>query len=280
MVHSVVFQSIPSVCVQLTLQPSLAAPQAWALTVLQHRCVDTLQHLDEYTLLSRYIDGQAANGETALHMATVFGNIACIKVLLAAGASMAVRTTSPVTATSNVLGMSGAIIFQRGSTSLHYAAQCNRTTIIRLMLKVLIKQNSNHFCTTFGALGSIAPAQLLFISDELEHLQMQKYYRNISQVQVCFLQKSCMHLQANADFSNGLQLPYCINGWHPLITPCALDVRKITDERNQLAYHLARQGSFCYASILLDPRVSIENVLQSDCSFLDGEAILPCCSCY
>ena len=108
---------------------------------------------------------------------------------------------------------------------------------------------------------------------------MQKYYKNISQVQVCFPRKSCMHLQAYVDSSNELQLLYCIDDWHPLITSCALDVRKITDERNQLAYHLALQGSFCYASILLDPRVSIENVLQLDCSFLDGEAFLTRCSC-
>jgi len=97
-------------------------------------------------------------------MATAVGNIACIEVLLAAGASMAVQTTSPVTATSHLLGMSGAIIFLQGSTSLHFAAQCNRTAIIRLLLKVSIQQNSNRCRTSFGFLESFAPALLLFIS--------------------------------------------------------------------------------------------------------------------
>ena len=162
--------SLLSVLPQLPLQPSLAAPQTWALNVLQHHLCETLPRLDRYNLLSRYIDGQAANGETALHMATAVGNTACIEVLLAAGASMAVQTTSPMTATSHLLGMSGAIIFLQGSTSLHIAAQCNRTAIIRLLLKVSIQQNSNHCRTSFGFLGSFAPALVLFISTGFEYL--------------------------------------------------------------------------------------------------------------
>ena len=68
-----------------------------------------------------------------------------------------------------------------------------------------------------------------------------------------------------------LQLPYYLDGWRPLLTSYSLDVRKITDACHQLAFHLAWRESFSYASILLDPRVSIEAVLQLDCSFLDGE---------
>lgn len=187
--HGVVFQSIPSVC--LTAAPLATFPcsitSVGTANVLQHYLCETLSRSDRYTLISRYIDGQAADGETALHMATVFGNIACIKVLLAAGASMAVRTTSPVTATSNLLGMSGAIIFLQGSTSLHFAAQCNRTAIILLMLKVFIQQSSNHCRTSFGVLESVTPALLLFISAGFERLHMRQHYKKISQVQVCFL---------------------------------------------------------------------------------------------
>ncbi len=84
-----------------------------------------------------------------------------------------------------------------------------------------------------------------------------------------------MDVQANEDSLHELQLPHYVNSWRPLNTPSSLDVRNITDDCNQLAHHLAWQGSFCYASILLDPRISIENVLQLDCSFLDGEVILP-----
>lgn len=124
---------------------------------------------------------------------------------------------------------------------------------------------------------AIATALLLFTTTGLDNLYMQRHIKELSKVQVCFPLQFCMHLQANVDSLNELQLPYYNDDWRPLTAPCYLDVRKITDERNQLAYHLAWQGSFCYASILLDPTVSIENVLEFDCSSLDGEAII--CSC-
>ena len=76
----------------------------------------------------RYVDSRAENGLTALHMAAALGDLACVKILLGAGASMMVRTVD--------LDMQSSMQFPAGSTPLHLAAQRGQIAILQAMLQV------------------------------------------------------------------------------------------------------------------------------------------------
>ena len=76
----------------------------------------------------RYVDSRAENGLTALHMAAALGDLACVKILLGAGASMMVRTVD--------LDMQSSLQFPAGSTPLHLAAQRGQIAILQAMLQV------------------------------------------------------------------------------------------------------------------------------------------------
>ena len=76
----------------------------------------------------RYIDSRAENGVTALHLAAVHGDLACVLVLLQAGASMMVRTVD--------LDMVSTLSIPAGSTPLHLAAQRGQVAIVQAMLQV------------------------------------------------------------------------------------------------------------------------------------------------
>lgn len=80
-------------------------------------------------LLRRYIDSRAENGVTALHLAAIHGELRCVMALLAAGASMMVRTVD--------LDMHSSLSIPSGSTPLHLAAQKGQVAIIQAMLQVL-----------------------------------------------------------------------------------------------------------------------------------------------
>ncbi|CAK0737042.1 hypothetical protein CVIRNUC_000845 [Coccomyxa viridis] len=75
----------------------------------------------------RYVDSRAENGLTALHMAAALGDLACVKILLGAGASMMVRTVD--------LDMQSSMQFPAGSTPLHLAAQRGQIAILQAMLQ-------------------------------------------------------------------------------------------------------------------------------------------------
>ncbi|CAL5218420.1 g96 [Coccomyxa viridis] len=75
----------------------------------------------------RYVDSRAENGLTALHMAAALGDLACVKILLGAGASMMVRTVD--------LDMQSSLQFPAGSTPLHLAAQRGQIAILQAMLQ-------------------------------------------------------------------------------------------------------------------------------------------------
>ena len=79
-------------------------------------------------MLCRYIDSRAENGVTALHLAAVYGEVACVHTLLAAGASMMVRTVD--------LDMISSVSIPAGSTPLHLAAQKGQVAIVQAMLQV------------------------------------------------------------------------------------------------------------------------------------------------
>ena len=76
----------------------------------------------------RYVDSRAENGLTALHMAAALGDLACVKILLGAGASMMVRTVD--------LDMQSTLQYPAGSTPLHLAAQRGQIAILQAMLQV------------------------------------------------------------------------------------------------------------------------------------------------
>lgn len=76
----------------------------------------------------RYVDSRAENGLTALHMAAALGDLACVKILLGAGASMMVRTVD--------LDMQSTLQYTAGSTPLHLAAQRGQIAILQAMLQV------------------------------------------------------------------------------------------------------------------------------------------------
>ena len=78
--------------------------------------------------MCRYIDSRAENGATALHLAAIQGYLPCVSVLLAAGASMMVRTVD--------LDMHSTLSIPSGSTPLHLAAQKGQVAIIQAMLQV------------------------------------------------------------------------------------------------------------------------------------------------
>lgn len=78
--------------------------------------------------MCRYIDSRAENGVTALHLAAVYGEVACVHTLLAAGASMMVRTVD--------LDMVSTVSIPAGSTPLHLAAQKGQVAIVQAMLQV------------------------------------------------------------------------------------------------------------------------------------------------
>lgn len=74
------------------------------------------------------MDSRAENGLTALHMAAALGDLGCVQALLAAGASMMVRTVD--------LDMTSALQFPAGSTPLHLAASRGHIAILQAMLQV------------------------------------------------------------------------------------------------------------------------------------------------
>ena len=76
----------------------------------------------------RYVDSRAENGLTAQHMAAALADLACVKILLGAGASMMVRTVD--------LDMQSSMQFPAGSTPLHLAAQRGQIAILQAMLQV------------------------------------------------------------------------------------------------------------------------------------------------
>ncbi len=76
------------------------------------------------------MDSRAENGLTALHMAAALGNLACVQALLAAGASMMVRTVD--------LDMHSSLQAPAGSTPLHLAAQRGHIAILQAMLQVRV----------------------------------------------------------------------------------------------------------------------------------------------
>ena len=80
----------------------------------------------------RYIDCRAENGVTALHLAAIHGKLPCVHVLLAAGASMMVRTVD--------LDMLSTLSIPAGSTPLHLAAQKGQVAIVQAMLQVLLRR--------------------------------------------------------------------------------------------------------------------------------------------
>lgn len=61
-------------------------------------------------------------------MAAALGDLACVKILLGAGASMMVRTVD--------LDMQSSLQFPAGSTPLHLAAQRGQIAILQAMLQV------------------------------------------------------------------------------------------------------------------------------------------------
>lgn len=98
-------------------------------------------------------------------------------------------------------------------------------------------------------------------------------------VHICHKTTCSVHVQVHVDSLDFLQPPFYVHGWRPLDAAYCSDVRSITDEQDRLPYDLAQQGCFCYASILLDPTASIENVLEFECTPLDGK-VLPGLSCH
>ncbi len=87
-----------------------------------------LSNLSHVLSRCRYVDSRAENGLTALHMAAALGDLACVKILLGAGASMMVRTVD--------LDMQSSLQFPAGSTPLHLAAQRGQIAILQAMLQV------------------------------------------------------------------------------------------------------------------------------------------------
>lgn len=77
--------------------------------------------------ICRYIDTRAENGMTALHMAALSGTLACVQMLLEAGASMMVRTVYQAKGAFASLGV--------GSTPLHAAAFRGDLGIVQAMLQ-------------------------------------------------------------------------------------------------------------------------------------------------
>jgi len=84
--------------------------------------------------MHRYVDSRAENGLTALHMAAALSDLACVKILLGAGASMMVRTVD--------LDMQSNMQFPAGSTPLHLAAQRGQIAILQAMLQVSAQNSS------------------------------------------------------------------------------------------------------------------------------------------
>ncbi len=76
---------------------------------------------------ARYIDSRAENGLTALHIAAAAGSLGCARSLLAAGASLMVRTVD--------LDMPSLLACPPGSTPLHLAAARGHIALLQAMLQ-------------------------------------------------------------------------------------------------------------------------------------------------
>ena len=108
-----------------------------------HWCAEKEECQLTLRLGPRYIDSRSENGATALHIAAIAGELACVNVLLAAGASMMVRTVD--------LDMVTTYSVPAGSTPLHVAAQRGHVAILQAMLQVCTSQSPSlsihvHLC--------------------------------------------------------------------------------------------------------------------------------------
>jgi hypothetical protein len=106
---------------------------------------------------ARYIDSRAENGLTALHIAAAAGSLGCARSLLAAGASLMVRTVD--------LDMPSLLACPPGSTPLHLAAARGHIALLQAMLQArcsgawLWVLRSGLWCTAGGARVSFPHAQ-------------------------------------------------------------------------------------------------------------------------
>ena len=121
-------------------------------TTLQHRGPEVRR---AHACTCRYVDSRAENGLTALHMAAALGDLACVKILLGAGASMMVRTVD--------LDMQSSMQFPAGSTPLHLAAQRGQIAILQAMLQVRAAVLSSPWAVLHVAGALTCPATLALL---------------------------------------------------------------------------------------------------------------------